>query len=99
MESLALAAAVVLLTVYGSGFISFGLSFIRNKVWRIITYVFATFAVSTGLWLGFTLRDGNGLVIALIPLSLGVFAIWNTTRRNSKNNDSLPPAPPNQNFS
>ena len=99
MEDLALLVGLILIIVYGSGFISFGLSFIKSKVWQVVTYVFAGFAILAGLWLGFSLRDGNGLFIALIPLSLGVFAIWNTTRRNSKNNDSLPPAPPNQNFS
>jgi uncharacterized membrane protein len=38
--------------------------------------------------LGFSLRDGNGLVIAMIPISLGVIAVWNVKRRKQ------PPAEP-----
>jgi hypothetical protein len=97
VESLALAAAVIMLTVYGSGFIALGLSFIRNKIWQIVTYVFGGFAIITGLWLGYVLIDGNGLFIAVIPLIFGAVAIWNTTRRNR--GPSLPPAPSKQNFS
>ena len=92
MESLALAAAVIVLSVYGSGFIALGLSFMRNKIWQIVTYVFGGFAIVTGLWLGYTLIDGSGLFIAVIPLVLGIVAIWNTTRRNKTG--TLPPPPP-----
>lgn len=92
MESLALAAAIIVLSVYGSGFIALGLSFIRNKIWQIVTYVFGGIAIVTGLWLGYTLLDGNGIYIAFIPLVLGIVAIWNTTRRNQVT--KLPPPPP-----
>ncbi len=100
MEDLAILVGIILLTIYSSGFIALGLSFIRNKIWQIVTYVFATFAILSGIWLGISLIDGNGLFIAFIPLTLGAVAIWNTTRRNARQNGtSLPPAPPNQNFS
>lgn len=97
MESLAVAAAIIVLTVYGTGFIALGISFVRNRIWQIVTYVFSGFAIVTGLWLGYLLIDGSGLFIALIPLTLGAVAIWNTTRRNAVR--PLPPTPPNQNFS
>lgn len=97
MEDLAILVGVIVLSIYGSGFIALGLSFIRSKIWQIVTYVFGGFAIITGLWLGYVLNDGNGLFIAFIPLVLGVVAIWNTTRRNAGR--QLPPTPPNQNFS
>lgn len=100
MEDLAILVGIIVLTIYSSGFIALGLSFIRNKIWQIVTYVFATLAILSGIWLGISLIDGNGLFIAFTPLTLGVVAIWNTTRRNaSQTGKSLPPAPPNQNFS
>lgn len=97
MESLALVAAIIMLTVYGSGFIALSISFLRGKIWQIVTYIFGGFAIATGLWLGYALIEANGLFIAFIPLVCGIVAIWNTTRRNRVR--PLPPAPPNQNFS
>lgn len=84
MESLALAAAIIMLTIYGSSLLAFGLSWIRNKAWKIITLVFAGFGILSGLWLGYTLIGGNGIPIAVIPIAVASFAIWNTLRRNKK---------------
>ncbi|MEN9922702.1 MAG: hypothetical protein RIS09_216 [Actinomycetota bacterium] len=87
-----------MLTIYSSGLIAIGLSFVRKRVWQIITYVFAGISILTGLWLGIVLRDGNGIYVGGIPILLGVAAIWNTTHRNASSG-GLPPAPPNRDFS
>ena len=84
MESLALAAAIIMLTIYGSALIGFGLSWIKNSAGKIITLVFAGFGILSGLWLGYTLIEGNGLLLAVIPVALSSFAVWNTLRRNKK---------------
>jgi len=81
MESLALLASLIILFVYGSGLIAFFSSWFRNRVSEIITYLFSAISVLTGSGLGFSLREGNGLVIALIPISLGILAVWNVKRR------------------
>ena len=81
MESLALLASIMLAAVYGSGLIAFISSWFRNRASEIITYVFSAISVLSGVLLGFSLRDGNGLVIALIPISLGIFSVWNVKRR------------------
>ncbi len=81
MESLVLLASLMILFVYGSGLIAFISSWFRNRVSEIITYMFSVIAVLTGSGLGLSLREGNGFFIALIPISLGIFAVWNVRRR------------------
>ena len=81
MESLALLAGVIILAVYGSGLIAFISSWFKNRVSEIVTYVFSAISVLSGALLGFSLRDGNGLFIALIPMSLGIISVWNIKRR------------------
>lgn len=81
MESLALLASLILLAVYGSGLIAFISSWFRNRVSEIITYIFSGFSVVSGVLVGFSLREGNGFVIALIPTSLGIISVWNLRRR------------------
>jgi hypothetical protein len=88
MESLALLVTVILLAVYGSGFIAFISSWFRNRVSEIITYIFSSISIVAGILLGFSLRAGNGIAIALIPMSLGIVSVWNVRRRKQ-----LPVAP------
>jgi hypothetical protein len=83
MESLALLAGVIILAVYGSGLIAFISSWFKNRVSEIVTYVFSAISVLSGALLGFSLRDGNGLFIALIPMSLGIISVWNIKRRKN----------------
>ena len=81
MESLALLAGIILLFVYGSGLIAFITSWFRNRVSEIITYIFSSISIVAGILLGFSLHDGNGMAIALIPMSLGFVSVWNVRRR------------------
>jgi len=81
MESLALLASIMLAAVFGSGLIAFISSWFRNRVSEIITYIFSAISILAGSGLGFSLRDGNGFAIALIPMSLGILAVWNVRRR------------------
>jgi len=81
MESLALLASLILLFVIGSGLIALISSWFRNRVAEIITYVFSAISVVSGALVGFSLRDGNGFAIALLPVSLGLIATWNVRRR------------------
>ena len=81
MESLALLASLILLAVYGSGLIAFISSWFRNRVSEIITYIFSGISVVSGVLVGFSLREGNGFVIALIPTSLGIISVWNMKKK------------------
>lgn len=81
MESLALLASIMLAAVFGSGLIAFISSWSRNRATEIITYISAGISVLGGSGIGFALRDGNGLVIAVLPISLGIIAVWNVKRR------------------
>jgi hypothetical protein len=81
MESLALLASIMLAAVFGSGLIAFISSWFKNRASEIITYIFSAISVLSAVLLGFSLRDGNGLVIAMIPISLGIIAVWNVKRR------------------
>lgn len=83
MESLAKAAALIVLFIYGSGLIAFITSWLRTSIAKVITNVLGIFSMVSGCWLWYTLRDGNGFFLGLIPISLGLFAIWNYRRRNS----------------
>lgn len=80
MESLAVLVMTILLAIYGSGIIAFALSWFRNKVVRIITFVFAGFSIASGVWLAITLLNGNGLFLGSIPVILGAFSAWNSNR-------------------
>ena len=88
MESLALLVTVMLLVVYGSGFIAFISSWLRNRISEIVTYVFSTISILSGALVGFSLREGNGLLIAVIPVSLGLLSVWNVKRRQKTSADS-----------
>jgi hypothetical protein len=81
MESLAFLVSIMLAALFGSGLIAFISSWSRNRATEIITYISAGISVLGGSWVGFALRDGNGLVIAVIPISLGILAVWNVRRR------------------
>jgi hypothetical protein len=81
LESLALLAVLILLAVYSSGLIAFISSWFRNRVSEVITYIFSSISVVAGTLLGFSLRDGNGIAIALIPITLGIVSVWNLRRR------------------
>ena len=80
MESLALLASLIILVIYFSGLIAFGLSWLRNRVGRILTLIFGSISILTGSWLAITLINGNGLMLGGIPVLLGVLSIWNTLR-------------------
>lgn len=82
MESLAALAMAIVLSVYGSGIIAFGLSWIRRPWAKATTFVMAGIATATGAWLGFTLTPGNGIFIAAVPIALAAFSAWNTVRRS-----------------
>jgi hypothetical protein len=82
MESLAAMVVLILLGILSFGLGAFVFSWFRNPVTKVLTYVFATLAVAAGLWVGWVLIDGNGIPIALVPISLGLFGIWNVRRRN-----------------
>jgi len=81
MESLALLVSLIVLFGYGSGLIAFISSWFRNRVSEIITYILSVISIVAGSGLGFSLRDGNGFAMALIPISLGILALWNVKRR------------------
>jgi xanthine/uracil/vitamin C permease (AzgA family) len=81
MESLALLVTLMLAAVFGSGLIAVISSWSRNRATEIITYIFSAISILAGIGLGFSLRDGNGFAIAVIPISLGILAVWNVKRR------------------
>jgi hypothetical protein len=80
MESLALLASLILLVIYLSGLIAFGLSWLRNRIGKILTLIFGSFSILSGAWVAITLINGNGLMVGGLPVLLGVFSIWNTLR-------------------
>ena len=82
MESLAAMVVLILLGILSFGLGAFIFSWFRSPVTKVLTYVFAALAVAAGLWVGWVLIDGNGIPIALVPISLGLFGIWNLRRRN-----------------
>ncbi len=87
MESLVLLSSLILLVIYLSGLIAFGLSWLRNRIGNILTLIFGSISILTGSWLAITLINGNGLMVGGIPVLLGVFSIWNTLRvKNPKAN-------------
>lgn len=82
MESLAVTVSLILLAILSFGLGAVVFSWFRNPVTKVLTYVFASLSVAAGLWVGWVLIDGNGIAIALVPISLGLFGIWNLRRRN-----------------
>ena len=83
MESLALLVSIMLLAVYTSGVTAFVASWLRSTKAKIVTNLFGAISIISGVLLWFSLRDGNGFFVGIIPISLGVFAILNYRRRNS----------------
>lgn len=82
MESLAVTVSLILLAILSFGLGAVVFSWFRNPVTKVLTYVFASLSVAAGLWVGWVLIEGNGIAIALVPISLGLFGIWNLRRRN-----------------
>lgn len=82
MESLAVTVSLILLAILSFGLGAVVFSWFRNPVTKVLTYVFASLSVAAGLWVGWVLIDGNGIAIALVPISLGLFGIWNLRRRH-----------------
>lgn len=82
MESLVALVVFVLLMVYGAGVVALAFSWMRNRIGRIISRVFAVISIVTGIWLAITLLDGNGLFVGGIPVLLGAFSLYNSLRRN-----------------
>ncbi len=84
MESLAQTVTIILGSILGLGIVAVVSSWFRSSFARKLTYVFACLSIAAGLWIGWVLIDGNGIPIALVPISLGLFGIWNTRRRSKK---------------
>lgn len=82
MESLAVTVSLILLAILSFGLGAVVFSWFRNPVTKVLTYVFASLSVAAGLWVGWVLIEGNGIAIALVPISLGLFGIWNLRRRH-----------------
>lgn len=82
MESLAVVAVLVLLAIFGSAFIAFGLSWVQRPWGKPATFVLAGIAAASGLWIGYTLTPGNGIFIATIPIAVAAFSVWNAMRRS-----------------
>lgn len=82
MENLAVTVSLILLAILSFGLGAVVFSWFRNPVTKVLTYVFASLSVAAGLWVGWVLIEGNGIAIALVPISLGLFGIWNLRRRH-----------------
>lgn len=82
MQDLAIIVVTILMVIYSSSLIAFGLSWSRNKVVRIFTFIFSGFAIASGVWFAVTLPSTNGILIGSMPIILGAFSAWNTVRRS-----------------
>lgn len=82
MEGLAAAVTIILLLIYSSGIVALALSWMRNRVGKIVSRVFAVISIVTGGWLAITLLDGNGWLAGGIPVLVGAFSLFNSLRRN-----------------
>lgn len=83
MESLALAAAIIVLSIIVGGLVSLVVAWRRPKaLWaKLSGSVFAVFALWGGGWLAL-IDVGNGArVIGAAVCALGVSALWRTWRR------------------
>ncbi|MFY7862439.1 MAG: hypothetical protein ACOVN6_00725, partial [Rhodoluna sp.] len=65
-----------------SGLFAFALSWMRNRIGRIVSRVFAVIAIVTGVLLAIVLIDGNGIMVGGLPVLLGAFSLYNSIRRN-----------------
>jgi hypothetical protein len=82
MEGLAALVTVILLVIYSSGLFAFALSWMRNRIGRIVSRVFAVISIVTGVLLAIVLIDGNGIMVGGLPVLLGAFSLYNSLRRN-----------------
>ncbi len=82
MEGLAALVIIMLLVIYSSGLFALALSWMRNRIGRVISRVFAVISIVAGIWLAITLLDSNGLFVGGIPVLLGAFSLYNSLRRN-----------------
>lgn len=82
MEGLAAVVTFILLIVYSSGLFALAFSFMRNRIGKIVSRVFAVISIVTGGSLAATLIEGNGLVIGGIPVLFGAFSLYNSLRRS-----------------
>jgi hypothetical protein len=82
VEGLAAVVTVILLVIYSSGLSALALSWARSKWLRIASRTFAVISIVTGLWLGVTLFDGNGVFVGGIPVVLGAASLFISLRRN-----------------
>lgn len=81
METLAYLVTAILAVIYGSSVIAFGFSWGSSKAAGVVTIIFASIGILTGLWIASQLIDGNGLMVGGIPILVSGFSIWNTLRR------------------
>jgi hypothetical protein len=72
---------ILLSVIFGVGLIGFVLSWFKSPVTRVLTYIFASFSILSGVLLAISLIDGNGLQVGAIPVALGVFSIFNARRK------------------
>jgi hypothetical protein len=84
MESLAIFVGFILLAIYLSTFIAFGLSFINNKVVRIIVYVLSSFSFGMGIFLISALQNFNGIVVGGIPIVISILSTVNSIRARNR---------------
>ena len=82
MEGLAALVTVILLVIYSSGLSALALAWARSIWLRIASRTFAVISIVTGLWLGATLFDGNGVFVGGIPVVLGAVSLFISLRRN-----------------
>lgn len=86
MESLALAAAIIVLSIMVGGAVSLVVAWRRPEaLWaKLLGSVFAVFALWGGGWLAF-IDVGNGArLIGAVVCALGVSALWRTWRRSTR---------------
>lgn len=81
METLAYLVVAILAGIYGSSLIAFGFSWGKAAWAGVITLIFASLGILTGLWIAIQLVDGNGLIVGGIPIAIGAFSVWNSLRR------------------
>jgi len=80
-ESLATVVLILLSIIFGACLIGFVLPWFKSPVTRVLTYIFASFSILSGVWLAISLIDGNGLQVGFFPVALGVFSIFNARRK------------------
>lgn len=83
MESLALVVIGILVGIYGSGLLSLLFSFSRNRIMKVLTLILGGISIASGAWLGFTLIEGNGVLVAIFPVLAGAAGIVNALRKRN----------------